>query len=1502
MRQFLSVLLSLLLVVTLLPPLQAAANEGVPFDEFGIRNAVDETYTELLAVENWVTFPTKLEVSLNKEWVINFSGIATAGKIEAISIERNGQLIPLKVNFDNSKIAKVKPNNNLLGGRNYILKILLANGKKYKMDFTTAKRIVDIETNDSYLQAKELYIDEIIQGGLSATDKTDFYKIKVAADGLVDITFKGLDTNKLSLYVYDQEGTDGDLLAYKVDQATARLVQELKAGTYYIQVTGNGKYEATTSVTPSFIDVTKALQVAQNAVYALPAPMDVKASHTEAIRAASILVARTKSLGADVESLEAIIAQLQKVILPLEIASIRVLNTTTLEVTFNKAVDTSVALFKVDASPVKKVAFNANKKVAKVELTSKIAAGDYTLSIEGVAEGKLTKTIKADDEKVASITILSDVATLIAGNQVSVGYKVENQYGEDMTKSANLATTVSIAGLAVAEKGVVKIPSAGANEGDLITLTLTNTATGITAERIVTVSMKAAVFDIAIKELRCVSGNKLMETTDFTTDTFYLVVEAKDQHGNIIEDEDILNIPNAIRLVQTDVSIIQFESEFEEINGQTVLKLKGTPKFGESTVTLTARDNKASYLVKVAEGQRVDEVTLGEPSTKIAGEDLFIPITVFDKDRKQIIDQKVIDSPVGGVKFTASIPDTIVLDPITNNFSGIKFDKSHVVAGNLTIKAEYGAKKSVTKTIIVQPKAIPTTWVEKAGSTIIKDINMKVNKAAQSIGLDNIQIFDQYGKIMDNPFANGNQGYSLVVTDANPSGGAISVVGNTVTPIAVGTEKVFIKIKDSNNKDVSGNEKEITFTVTDGTNYISYEVEPIGIVYDEVAAGRTNNDIYNKAVKVYGINPDKTKEPLKHGAIADGGDFIVSAVNKTLNKDLEDGILHFDTEISGYIYDGVNEINPEVTVTINSTGEKHTQKITMSKETPFVKELQIKKKGTNVPIQTISYDAKTNLEFDFAKLLSIADIVAKDQYGVSVLATNSNELKFPDGTPIQSKLKFKDASAGFKTSANGETMTELPANSSFNAIVYVDGVEANPIKVNVTNGYTPATNEAQLDVDNKAAKITRNELEKSPLVTNDNVLTKAKQLVGTGYTVTIESSSNLGAIAHNGIVTQPDLTGTLVTVLFKVSKNGFFQEVTVDLFVNRAPSVDKTKLIATINGVQSVGVSVNGSEIDPSKKWTTQNEKNALDTVVNAAKVVNNKTDATQWEVTLANSALVEAVVAYEKVWKDGIFTISTNNATKNDIATLGLVGISATSSDNTIAIVEITFDDKIAITSETAGAAGTVIITVKDASGNEAKISATVKTDGTIEGITITKFDAVAAATAAVVAYEALGGDLSTEILINAAKADASNLKTAATNAIVNVTDTPTRDALTARVDNRSLLITTAATISSVTVTNVFLSGAPSSSVQVTALVKNDKGVILTTGVTYVWSVVSATDATTTINTATNGDLLVNNTTLVSPTITKATEADVGDTYIIQVIATKDAVSITGTATVTIN
>lgn len=154
------------------------------------------------------------------------------------------------------------------------------------------------------------------------------------------------------------------------------------------------------------------------------------------------------------------------------------------------------------------------------------------------------------------------------------------------------------------------------------------------------------------------------------------------------------------------------------------------------------------------------------------------------------------------------------------------------------------------------------------------------------------------------------------------------------------------------------------------------------------------------------------------------------------------------------------------------------------------------------------------------------------------------------------------AAANDNTKAQALTLTDINTalgNTdaiSANLAAYKTAIEAVATSAGLD---TPAKIQALVDsvnaqalVDTEASKITKVAIETSPLVTNDNVVTKAQALVTQGYVVTLKSTAN-SAIDSDGKVTQEANSGSDVTgdVVFTVTKDGKSKEVTVSLEVKK---------------------------------------------------------------------------------------------------------------------------------------------------------------------------------------------------------------------------------------------------------------------------------------------------------------------------------------------------------------
>ena len=169
---------------------------------------------------------------------------------------------------------------------------------------------------------------------------------------------------------------------------------------------------------------------------------------------------------------------------------------------------------------------------------------------------------------------------------------------------------------------------------------------------------------------------------------------------------------------------------------------------------------------------------------------------------------------------------------------------------------------------------------------------------------------------------------------------------------------------------------------------------------------------------------------------------------------------------------------------------------------------------------------------------------------------------------------------------------------------------------------------------------------------------------------------------------------------------------------------ETTKVTVTFNRNGATGAPPADKTVDKGARITIPDEGN-LTLAGSTFDCWNTSRDGSGTSYYDGDSMRVDDDITLYAQWRQniqggGTFTVSTNNNTSNDVATLGLVGTTANSSNTSVATAAIT-DGKIAITSVSAG---TATITVRNASGNEAQIPVTVNANGTITIGTITKYN----------------------------------------------------------------------------------------------------------------------------------------------------------------------------------
>ncbi|MCM3744118.1 S-layer homology domain-containing protein [Sporosarcina luteola] len=635
----------------------------------------------------------------------------------------------------------------------------------------------------------------------------------------------------------------------------------------------------------------------------------------------------------------------------------------TLEVTFNKAVDTTKAQLEVVKSTIKqnvsKTTWAADGKSVKLELSTKLTQGDYTINISGLTDTKLSTTVKAQDERVETIEILSDVAVVNAtGNptKATVGYQVKNQYGEDVTRTTtlttnNLANIVPKPALGVVEIDLTGIYGAGNSKvGDKVAVALIHADSAKSATKTVTLSAAAAASEVAVTGVYNKDKKELNEGTNLTSDKFYLLLDVKDQYGNTITDKDVAKA--GLIKSETNPTVVTTKGagsvadvETVTVDGKTHLAIEiQAPttgiKAGENQVTFisTTTGKNVSYKIQVAETTRTDVVTLSAPALTVAKEDILVPVSVLDKGGKAVTDLNVLNNTSStdykGVKVTfngSSVANAFAKDADGNLF--IKVPASANQAdGIFPLVAQSSTFKVATTTVKVEKAAVPTTVRG------LKDPLVLAAGKSKNITVSELVIEDQYGRDMKaaavTSYLLANSKGILVSEDTNstvvtlPGTTATNTIkhnaGVTVTAgLANGSETLQFVLADANGTNtIAASTAESTVRVTDGTEYNSYEIATIGKVQaaDVETAGNkafTVNGVLNggKVALVQGANEDFT-------ATISGGKGTATVTNNEIRVAKAD----MNTNSAG------TQVDTEFTlrVTINATGEVLEQKFVVS--------------------------------------------------------------------------------------------------------------------------------------------------------------------------------------------------------------------------------------------------------------------------------------------------------------------------------------------------------------------------------------------------------------------------------------------------------------------------------------------------------------------------------------------------------------------------------------------
>ena len=650
-----------------------------------------------------------------------------------------------------------------------------------------------------------------------------------------------------------------------------------------------------------------------------------------------------------------------------------------------------------------------NGKEAVLTLSANIVADKYTVTVddkETTFDGEASKvsSIEIGDIAIADQTL--PIATGATGT-AKVAYRVLNQFGEDLAKTTTLDVTSSLLTTATVSGGTVTLNlPALTKEGDIATLVLIEKNTGVNASKTVKISAKAAVSEVALDGIYNKDGKELTEGS-VAANTFYLVVDLKDQYGNTITNPTTANsqilITNAAGL--TNVSFGTLTTI--KIGNDTKLALPvnaATLNSGVGTVLVIAKNTgkNAQTTYKVVDGVKVDTFSATPKDIVVGGETVEFDFSAVDTYGKEIA------APTAAMFNSVPAGFTFAKDATTGK-TVLKYTAT-TVANDTPVIANFITKtnKVVTVSFTVKKNAYPVA-ISK-----IKDFNAGVlNSEKKTVNVADVIFEDQYGREMKAADAlksiNGVT-YSLSVkapetyaTGTTATVDSTTLAADSTAPAATKLEVTptanssntfqFILKADSDVKDT----KDVTVVSKDINDLTSFAVKDIALVN----GNHTNN--VDTAITVTGTADDGTVVDVPASKYVVYGQLATDAgVASTISGK---NLYAADEKVSEK--EGSFDV-----VIANAKGTTISKTVKVSNEAAKV--ATVKLADSNVLTVATSRKAEN------AELLAF--ISAKDQYGADITVDTTHN------TP---RITVKNVSTDLVAAANGTTtanITSAPVN------------------------------------------------------------------------------------------------------------------------------------------------------------------------------------------------------------------------------------------------------------------------------------------------------------------------------------------------------------------------------------------------------------------------------------------------------------------------------------------
>ena len=753
------------------------------------------------------------------------------------------------------------------------------------------------------------------------------------------------------------------------------------------------------------------------------------------------------------------------------------INVNELQVTFNKAVDDTKAVFAVKRGTVTEdvtVTWNDAKTEANLKrAVGNFPAAEYTVTVTGLefAEGKNTGTATVAAETIESVVIKNESLQISGTAPVSIGFI--NQYGKESTAvtgaqytltgyNITTGTTIPRVGTAAQLNTSAGAPTMVA--GNDVRITVFHSASGKTATKEMKLVPAATVGKVDLgqvimptgKTRLTPAGTKMVEVTYTAENTL------GETYKLVTANVGTTNEP--VKVFSSKASVLDPAKVVVDGNNKIMIQEFA----GAGTVTLTFLVQATGYTstldITVEENEGAAyEVTLAESTAQFAANStnpIYVGLTVTDKYGTALTPAQVAAAATAN-QIVVFFDDTTTLSAAgieTSTAAGVNYGKLKITPlsvakdknANVTVRV-VSSNKQASVQVTAAAASVPTTIDTKQGTTVATTM---MAGGTQTIMFD---VKDQYGtkqtgtdksKYEVRYSTSNTAAVTLNNTTADHFNGAAGT-GKVMTAVAAGTSVVKATLWDV----VAGAaiaEKSYTITVTaSGTTDTTYYIEDIPTLYAKLAVSDVSSDTMMDIARNYGY----AKEVVVKATTPQGT--VTVPTNKIVNVSTNHAGVVTRLMSSGKYFIATNDAETGLisapatsgkvilTVVVNADDNvvTLTKDITVSNEAPVAQTVAWKDKYPVVD-NVATAKAVTALPDLAGAAKFTGDIAAagayfwvQDQYGGYYLSNefNNNVAGLPQVVNTKPALTLAPAGAGFNVgTATAEITTGDKADAATN--------------------------------------------------------------------------------------------------------------------------------------------------------------------------------------------------------------------------------------------------------------------------------------------------------------------------------------------------------------------------------------------------------------------------------------------------------------------------------------